>query len=537
MDTTFITIVQKLVSEQGKESLLNAARCKAILADYTRGEYKKESRLILQALEAGAAKVIDSTQELQICKQQQVRLLQDDYFLAEAMAAEVVDVLAFVLRGDASKTPINANAALSIDSKEFEIRMNKLFDEEKLHDVISECNKVIGLEKENGLAYRFRAIAYSTLQEFDKAKNDIDEAIRLNPEDGDSFFARGIYLQYVAEDEKNALKDYDTAFKFRHNLENKKISAIYNQRGIIYSHMNDYGKAITEFEEAIKLTPDNGEIYNDRGDVYSILENTDKAIADYTEAIRLNPDYSQAYYNRGIEYYRLESYDEAIKDYTEAIRLSPDADFAYFNRGSTYFSLGEIDKAIADINAAIKLDPSNDEYREALKTIEGETKSSPKGNPCFNCIYIRDLPEGESCAHPDRHTLSLASGNCRYWSNTPEDWNFWTGKQKKSDCFITTAVCDSFSKPDDCYELTQFRNFRDNWLLAQPDGKQIVERYYRIAPSIVNAINTTPDKQAVYSDIWNKYLVECLRLIEGGRLEECKAKYMEMVETLERKYL
>jgi hypothetical protein len=58
MDAAFITIVQKLVSEQGKEALLNAARCKALLADYTRGEYKKESRLLLQALEAGVAKAI-----------------------------------------------------------------------------------------------------------------------------------------------------------------------------------------------------------------------------------------------------------------------------------------------------------------------------------------------------------------------------------------------------------------------------------------------------------------------------------------------
>jgi hypothetical protein len=103
MDAAFITIVQKLVSEQGKEALFNVTKCKGLLADYTAGEYKKESRLLIQALEAGVAKALDSTRELEICKKQQIRLLQDDYFLAEAMAIEVVESLIFLLHSAESQ--------------------------------------------------------------------------------------------------------------------------------------------------------------------------------------------------------------------------------------------------------------------------------------------------------------------------------------------------------------------------------------------------------------------------------------------------
>lgn len=47
-----------------------------------------------------------------------------------------------------------------------------------------------------------------------------------------------------------------------------------------------------------------------------------------------------------------------------------------------------------------------------------------------------------------------------------------TNQNDNSDgCFITTAVCDSFNKLDDCYELTMFRDFRDNWLKKQPKVK------------------------------------------------------------------
>ena len=41
----------------------------------------------------------------------------------------------------------------------------------------------------------------------------------------------------------------------------------------------------------------------------------------------------------------------------------------------------------------------------------------------------------------------------------------------KKGCFITSAVCESFGKPDDCYELTMFRSFRDNYLAKEQDGE------------------------------------------------------------------
>jgi len=106
MDPEFIAILKKLIAEQGKETLLNATKCKALLSDYTRNEYKKESRLLLQALDAGVQKVIDKAENIAICKLQQIRVLSEEYSLAEERATEVVDTLALILRGDKSRTEI-----------------------------------------------------------------------------------------------------------------------------------------------------------------------------------------------------------------------------------------------------------------------------------------------------------------------------------------------------------------------------------------------------------------------------------------------
>jgi uncharacterized protein YegP (UPF0339 family) len=102
MNQDFITIIKKLVAEQGRETMLNPSKCKAYLADYTKGEYKMESHLLLQALDAGVQKAIDTTENFKICKQQQIKILQDNYSIAENRAAEVVNTLALILRGDKS---------------------------------------------------------------------------------------------------------------------------------------------------------------------------------------------------------------------------------------------------------------------------------------------------------------------------------------------------------------------------------------------------------------------------------------------------
>lgn len=105
-----------------------------------------------------------------------------------------------------------------------------------------------------------------------------------------------------------------------------------------------------------------------------------------------------------------------------------------------------------------------------------------------------------------------------------------------SSCFITTAICDSLHKPDDCYELTKFRLFRDKWLSQQADGKALIQEYYRIAPSIVASINQQENSANIYRYIWTSYLQPCLHFIEIGKYEDCKLLYIQMVRKLQKQY-
>ena len=108
---------------------------------------------------------------------------------------------------------------------------------------------------------------------------------------------------------------------------------------------------------------------------------------------------------------------------------------------------------------------------------------------------------------------------------------------KRKLCYITTAVCESLGKPDDCYELKTLRGYRDGYLLGSDEGKTVVDTYYNIAPTIVNRINRRNDSAVVYRKLFDKYISPCIDMIEHNRLEECRELYSEMVYSLKDQYI
>lgn len=150
-----------------------------------------------------------------------------------------------------------------------------------------------------------------------------------------------------------------------------------------------------------------------------------------------------------------------------------------------------------------------------------------------------DLPKKcPSCRGSKSSYSTTHSSNNRTYNSSDAYYHTPSAPKKKSSlCFITTAVCKYFNKPDDCYELTTLRSFRDNWLANQPDGQALIAEYYSIAPLIVTALGSSPEKDSIYLHLWNDYIEPCIKLIELGANDTCKKLYIDMVNELKEKFI
>ena len=173
-------------------------------------------------------------------------------------------------------------------------------------------------------------------------------------------------------------------------------SLSYN-RNEVPRNTKDFDKAHYDFDEAIRLDPENSLFYNIRGFAWLDMEDykkpfpgsrqlrSTKAIKDFDMAIRFDPNNAHFYLNRGIawmdfelaidyfmddslddqslkeidEGYERKPRDKAISDFDEAIRLDPAFAAAYYNRGKAE---PDSEKKMKYFDESIRLSPQNAQY-------------------------------------------------------------------------------------------------------------------------------------------------------------------------------
>ncbi|MBR4169929.1 MAG: hypothetical protein IKR47_09390 [Lachnospiraceae bacterium] len=111
------------------------------------------------------------------------------------------------------------------------------------------------------------------------------------------------------------------------------------------------------------------------------------------------------------------------------------------------------------------------------------------------------------------------------------------GGFKRKLCYVTTAVCLSIGKTEDCSEIRILKDYRDGFLAYESDGKKLIEEYYDIAPTIVNRINKEENASETYREIYRNYISPCIDLIGENRLQDCKDLYVQMMRTLQQQYI
>ena len=121
----------------------------------------------------------------------------------------------------------------------------------------------------------------------------------------------------------------------------------------------DYRNKFSIWNDTVVKCRGNWRAHYNRGNAYYSKGEDDRAISDFDEAIRLRPRFAIAYNNRGVVYRKQGKYELAISDFDRAIKLNPKYAKAYLNRGLAYSNKGDYELVIPDLDKAIQLNPSN----------------------------------------------------------------------------------------------------------------------------------------------------------------------------------
>ena len=103
-----------------------------------------------------------------------------------------------------------------------------------------------------------------------------------------------------------------------------ELSAVYQQRGYAAAKDQRYGDAINDYEEALKLTPQQAErIHEQRAAVEMKIQDYDKALADYSELIKQKPNEVKYLTYRAYIYEVKNDLQNAMADNEKILKADP----------------------------------------------------------------------------------------------------------------------------------------------------------------------------------------------------------------------
>lgn len=238
-------------------------------------------------------------------------------------------------------------------------------------------NDSLKLEEE---MYLKRIIAFSG-EFYDKGSDNIrvqDQIVQIELQ---PIFTTVVYSKSV-----ETIRLFDT---FKKPVYHAEVISLSSKQDRMSGNIAD--TQIDTLNQKIRANPSDPVNYFVRAEIYANMQNFNKALEDYDIAIMLDPDYILAYFNRANIRYKLtellsdqyesqyqlntnfiqpmipqstfdttfleHSYEEILNDYNRVVELDPEFFYAFFNRGYVKCIIGDYWGSVSDYEKALEFEP------------------------------------------------------------------------------------------------------------------------------------------------------------------------------------
>jgi tetratricopeptide (TPR) repeat protein len=165
--------------------------------------------------------------------------------------------------------------------------------------------------------YRELGTAAWRIGDFPQAIVNLDEAIRLDPDDAQAHDIRGNAFDETGVFD-GALADYEAAIRIDPNN-----PVFFHDRAVLWRRKGDLDQAIVDLDRAIRFSFSDPNLYCDRGLVWYEKGSQARAIADFNNAMKLDANFAAACISRGLILHRNSASTVASADPGKSIHVSP----------------------------------------------------------------------------------------------------------------------------------------------------------------------------------------------------------------------
>ena len=133
---------------------------------------------------------------------------------------------------------------------------------------------------------------------------------------------------------------------------------LHNIRGAIHAGLTQYDMAISFYERALVLNPNNAEVCCNMGHAFRAKGDLGSAMSNYQKTLKLDPKYIEAYASIANIFKHRGELSAAIKNYKLALKINPNQAEICFNLGNALQDNYDLDAAIDAYNQALKIKPN-----------------------------------------------------------------------------------------------------------------------------------------------------------------------------------
>lgn len=228
-------------------------------------------------------------------------------------------------------------------------------DRKSYQSAINSLDKAISFNSNSSEYYLQRGISKYQLEQFDDARQDFDQAVRL----GGSYWEL-IWLgnaQLMIGDYANSNSTYQKALAV-----DRGEWMAYNQMGLLNSKQGNLEQALDYYKQSLDITRDSSSTHSNLAALENKMGNYQQALQHANNAINLQTSNANGHAHKSFALWNLNRYSESRQSANTAIRYDGNYNQSYYYLALAQESLGELDVVEGQLLKALELTESFDPF-------------------------------------------------------------------------------------------------------------------------------------------------------------------------------